>query len=86
MNIFVSNLCETTNEQHIRELFMHFGPVISVQLIMSNDTGKSEKFAFVEMASDTDGTGAIEKLDNMLFMGCYLDVKEVRNKKDKKTT
>ena len=83
VNIFISNLCETTCEDHLRKLFSHFGEVLSVQVIMSHETGKSEKFAFVEMAGRDEGDAAIRQINNMQFMGRYLEAKEVRNKKDK---
>ena len=50
---------------------------------MSHETGKSEKFAFVEMAGRDEGDAAIRQINNMQFMGRYLEAKEVRNKKDK---
>ncbi len=40
-NIFVGNLNSSTSEDALRKLFVAFGPVNRVKIIMDNYTGKS---------------------------------------------
>ena len=58
MNIMVGNLSETVSEWHLRELFGHLGQVESIQIIMNNITGRSEKFAFINMPVKEDAETA----------------------------
>jgi RNA recognition motif-containing protein len=77
MNIMVSNLNATVDERQLRELFGHLGTVDSIQVMMNNITGRSEKFAFVSMPVREEGENAIVRLNNMNLMGKYLEIKEV---------
>lgn len=50
-NIFVGNLNSNTSEGALRQLFVAFGPVDQVKIMMDSYTGKSREFGFVEMAN-----------------------------------
>jgi RNA recognition motif-containing protein len=79
MNLFVNNISALVNEDDLKTLFSKFSKVDKVELIMSKDTGKSEMFAFIEMADTNGASSAIKALDGRLYFGKYLEVKEIRN-------
>lgn len=78
MNIYVGNLNAATREPHIKELFLPFGKVINVKIIMDFKTGQSQGYGFVEIDSRIDGNEAIRKLNNFSFMDSSLEVYETR--------
>jgi RNA recognition motif-containing protein len=73
MNIYIGNLPYKTEESDIKTLFEQFGDVQSVKLITDKSTGRKKGFGFVEM-DDTAGQSAIDKLNEMEFMGRNLKV------------
>ena len=81
-NIFVGNLNSSTSEDALRKLFVAFGPVNRVKIMMDNYTGKSRGFGFVEMASAEDGDKAIVALNGALLDERALNVNEARPKKE----
>jgi RNA recognition motif-containing protein len=83
MNIYVGNLSFRTSEDNLNDLFAQFGEVSSCKIIMDKFTGKSKGFAFIEMASDTDGQSAIESLNNQDLDGRPLVVNEARPQEDR---
>src|SRR6266852_2871350 len=79
-NIFVGNLNSSTSEDALRKLFVAFGPVDRVKIMMDNYTGKSRGFGFVEMANAEDGDKAITALNGTQLGGRTLNVNEARPK------
>lgn len=49
MNLFVSNLDESVNEEALKSLFLEFGPVVSAKIITDKQSGTSKGFGFVKM-------------------------------------
>ncbi len=72
MNIFVSNLSYSLNDEDLRQAFEEYGEVSSAKVITDKFTGRSRGFGFVEM-SDEDGERAIEGLN-----GATIDNKTLR--------
>jgi len=54
--------------------------VVSAQVIMDRDTGRSKGFGFVEMSSDTEAQAAIDALNSKEVDGRALTVNEARPK------
>ena len=50
--LYVGNLSYDTSEASLRTLFAPHGEVISVNLIIDRDSGRSKGFAFVEMSTE----------------------------------
>jgi|ADGO01.1.fsa_nt_gi RNA recognition motif-containing protein len=69
MRILVGNLNARTTAQHVANLFVQFGKVVSVRIERAG-------MAFVEMESKA-GMIAIRELDGVNFMNHYLDIAEV---------
>ena len=76
MNILIRNLSRDTTEDDIRDLFVPFGEVISCQLIMDQETGKSKGFGFVEMAKTGAARTAISRLNGLELDGMRIRVKK----------
>lgn len=80
MNLFVSNLDRSVNEEALKALFAEFGPVLSVKIINDRLSGVSKGFGFVEMSSESHGMTAIEKLSNVEYFGRRLAVSKAKPK------
>ena len=80
MNLFVSNLDRSVNEEALKALFIEFGPVISVKIISDKLSGISKGFGFVEMSNESHGMAAIDKLSNVEYFGRRLAVSKAKPK------
>lgn len=80
--IYVGNLSYQTDEESLKKLFGGFGEVQSVKII-TDETGRSKGFGFVEMNSDEDADKAIPALNGTPFNGRNLAVNEARPQTDR---
>jgi RNA recognition motif-containing protein len=80
MNLFVSNLDRSVNEEALKALFSEFGPVVSAKVIIDKLSGTSKGFGFVEMSNDSEAMTAIEKLSNAEYFGRRLAVSKAKPK------
>ena len=78
--LYVGNLTYGTNDEALRQLFEAHGTVVSAQVIMDRDTGRSKGFGFVEMGSDQEAQAAIAALSGKDVDGRALTVNEARPK------
>lgn len=74
--LYVGNLPYSIKSQELEEVFAQVGEVVSAKVITDVETGRSKGFAFVEMASDDQGTQAIEQLNGKEIGGRALKVTE----------
>lgn len=80
--LYVGNLAFGTTDQDLFDLFGQYGQVISAQVVMDRDTGRSRGFAFVEMGSGA--TEAIQGTHQQDFQGRTLTVNEARPREDRR--
>ncbi len=80
MNLFVTNISRTVNEEALKALFRQFGEVSSVKIIEDKVTGQSKGFGFVDMPNDSEAASAMNKLGNAEFFGKRLMVSKARPK------
>lgn len=73
MNIYVSNLSFTVQDEDLRGFFTDYGEVTSAKVIMDKETGRSRGFGFVEMSDEAAGQKAIKELD-----GAQVDGRPIR--------
>lgn len=76
MNIYVGNLSLEVTEEELRQEFIPFGEVLSVR-IMNNKyigSGQLRGYAFVEMASKSEGEAATTSLKGKRLRGQVIDV------------
>ena len=83
MNIYVGNLNYNLKEEELAELFSQYGEVVSVKIVKDQETGKAKGFGFVEMANDSEGTEAIEKLDGVEVRGRNMKVNPAKPKAER---
>ena len=76
MNILIRNLSRDTTQDDIKALFTPFGEVLTCELVMDKDTGKSKGFGFVEMAKTGAARTAISKLNGLELDGMRIRVKK----------
>lgn len=74
--LYVGNLAYSTNEDTLKRVFEQQGEVLSVNVIMDRDTGRSKGFAFVEMANDNEADAAIDTLNGSELDGRTIKVSE----------
>ncbi len=81
--LYVGNLSYNTHDEDLREAFSKIGEVVSVTLIVDQQTGRSKGFGFVEMATDEDAEKAISAMNGTNFMDRTITVNEARPKTDR---
>ena len=81
--LYVGNLSFDSTESDLKELFGQAGTVVSCDLIMDRDTGKSRGFAFVEMSSEEEAKKAIADCNGKDVDGRTLKVNEAKPREDR---
>jgi RNA recognition motif-containing protein len=77
--LYVGNLSYNVTEGELRDVFAEGGRnVVEVKIVMDRDTGRPRGFAFVEMGSDEEATGAISSLSGREIQGRPINVSEAR--------
>jgi len=82
MNIYVGNLSYEATEEELRQEFMIFGEVSSVNIIKDKYSGRSKGFGFIEMASVSEGQAAIDGLNGKTLNERTLVVNAARPRSD----
>jgi RNA recognition motif-containing protein len=80
MNIYVSNLSFHTSEEDLKNLFLKYGAVTSVKVIMNRETNRPRGFAFVDMPLEEEGRAAISGINNKEIEGRALSVSVARER------
>jgi len=75
--IYVGNLPYQVGEDSLRDVFAAIGEVQSVKIV-TDETGRSKGFGFVEMTFDADADEAISALNGTALMGRSIIVNEAR--------
>lgn len=83
MNIYVSNLNYSTENNSLQALFATYGEVSSANIIMDRESGRSRGFGFVEMPDDAQGQQAIDALNDTVFEGKTIIVNVARPKTER---
>ena len=77
MNLYVSNLSSSINDDDLKKLFAEFGNVNSAKVILDRATGRSRGFGFVEMTGD-GGAKAINALNGKMTDGKSINISEAK--------
>ncbi len=80
--MYVGNLSWSVGSSDLENLFAAHGAVVSAEVIMDRETGRSRGFGFVEMESQQDMEAAIQALNGADFQGRPLTVNEARERTD----
>ena len=82
MKIYVGNLSYDVTEEELRQEFLAFGEVASVNIIMDKYSGRPKGFGFVEMPSVSEGQAAITGLNGKTLKERTLTVNAARPRSD----
>ncbi len=83
MSIYVGNLSYEVGQDDLKQVFLEYGTVNSVQLPTDRETGRMRGFGFVEMGTEAEEAAAIEALDGAEWMGRNLKVNKAKPKEDR---
>jgi RNA recognition motif-containing protein len=78
--LYVGNLPFSIRDAELQEMFASFGTVVSAQVIMDRESGRSKGFGFVEMSSDAEAQAGIAAMNGKDIEGRALTVNEARPK------
>jgi RNA recognition motif-containing protein len=83
MSIYVGNLSFEVTESDLTSVFAEYGSVKKVHIPTDRETGRVRGFAFVEMATATEETAAIEALDGAEWMDRELKVNQAKPREER---
>jgi RNA recognition motif-containing protein len=85
MNIYVGQLPYSVTEEELRGMFLQFGEVSSLNLIMDKYSGQSKGFGFIEMPNNSEADQAIKGLNKSMLKGREIKVNQAEERRKKKT-
>src|SRR6185436_18487641 len=83
MNIYVSNLGFSVQDEDLREYFAEYGEVTSAKVITDKFTNRSRGFGFVEMPDETAAQKAIKELNGAVVEGRSISVNVARPREER---
>jgi RNA recognition motif-containing protein len=81
--LYVGNLSYDVKSPDLQAMFAAHGKVMSADVIMDRDTGRSKGFGFVEMSTDAEAQAAIAALNGQQNNGRALTVNEARPREER---
>lgn len=81
--LYCGNLSYGVGTSQLEEIFAPYGDVVSAQVIMDRDTGRSKGFGFVEMSNQHEAQAAITGLDGKENDGRSLQVNEAKPREER---
>lgn len=81
--LFVGKLSFDTTNDTLQTLFEQYGGVVSAEVIINRDIGRSKGFGFVEMETKEAAEAAISALDGQEFEGRTITVSIARPREDR---
>lgn len=80
--LFVGNLSWKATEDSLKPVFEAFGKVVSIKII-TDHTGRSKGFGFVEMETDQDALNAIQGLNEKVHLDRNMRVSLAQERTDR---
>jgi len=81
--LFVGGLPYTVDSSQLEEMFSKIGKVVSCDVIIDRNSGRSKGFGFVEMENDNEADEAIEKLNDTELEGRKIVVNVARPREER---
>ena len=81
--LYVGNLPYSVGDSELSEMFAEHGSVVSAQVVLDRETGRSKGFGFVEMSTDEEANAAINGMNGKDINGRALTVNEARPREDR---
>ena len=85
MNIYVGKLPYSVTEDDLRAMFVEFGELASVKIIMDNYSTQSKGFGFVEMPNNSEADKAIKALNGSELKGRNIKVSQAEQRRKRST-
>ena len=76
--LYIGNLPWEIDNEKLKEFFGQAGKVVSANVILDRETGRSRGFGFVEFETEEEAKEAIHKLDGIAFNQRNIVVSEAR--------
>ena len=76
--LYVGNLSYSVTSDTLQQLFSAHGKVMTADVIMDRESGRSKGFGFVEMSTDAEAAAAIAATNGTEVDGRALTVNEAR--------
>lgn len=67
--LFVGGISWSATDEDLRDLFSPYGEIVSANVVMDRESGRSRGFGFVEFKTDEEAQAAIGALDGTEHMG-----------------
>jgi len=83
MNIYVGQLSYNVTEEELREMFLQYGEVSSLNLIRDRYSGQSKGFCFIEMPNNAEADQAIKGLNKSMYKGREIKVNQAEDRRKK---
>ena len=78
--LYVGSLSYNVTSAELQKQFAAFGTVVSADVVMDRETGRSKGFGFVEMGTEEEAKAAIAGLNGKDLQGRSIIVNEARPK------
>jgi len=85
MNIYIGQLPYSVTEEELREIFMEYGEVASMNLVMDRYSGQSKGFGFIDMPDNSEADKAIKGLNKSMLKGREIKVNQAEERRKKST-
>ena len=76
--LFVGSLAWATTDDSLKQFFEAAGTVVSANVIMDRESGRSRGFGFVELSSDEEAKKAVDELNGKELDGRPIVVNEAK--------
>jgi RNA recognition motif-containing protein len=74
VNIYIGNLDEKIQDNHLKEAFQEYGTVSSAKVIRDKYSGLTKGFGFIEMPDASEAVNAIKTLNGGTWEGKTIKV------------
>ena len=81
--LFVGSLAWATTDDSLKQFFEAAGTVVSANVIMDRESGRSRGFGFVEMSSDEEAKKAVDELNGKDLDGRPIVVNEAKPREER---
>lgn len=78
MKLYVGKLNYAIDHDQLKDMFEKFGEITYAKVI-TDDTGRSKGFGFVEIQDDENAQKAIKEMDGKEHLGLNLTVSEAKS-------
>jgi RNA recognition motif-containing protein len=85
MNIYVGQLPYSMTEDELKEMFLEYGEIASLNLIMDKYSGQSKGFGFIDMPNNSEADTAIKALNKSMLNGREIKVNQAEDRRKKST-